>query len=163
MKVLRPIEEKDLSQFIQLATIANIGLTNLPKDKTLLEKKLYKSLASFSKHAATPQDEYYIFVLEDLETRSIVGISAIAAVAGEGSPLYFYKKEFIDNKSPIEQVVKKIPILAPISYVRGPTEICSLFLHPDYRQHGLGKLLSLEGFYLLPNNRSALLIASLPS
>ncbi len=149
MIILRPIHTTDEAQFIALSKLANIGLTSLPKDESRLQKKLQTSLDSFYKSVSLPGDEQYVFVLENCITHEIIGISAIMAATGGGEPLYFYKKEILITQSSIDQVTKKIPILSPLSYVRGPSEVCSLFLHPDFRHAGLGKLLSLGRFLFI--------------
>lgn len=130
MIILRPVREDDIAALLQLFEHAHLGLTSLPKEKSTLALKIQRSLLSFQKKVTEPTDEYYLFVLE--ESGSIVGISAIFATTGGGEPLYFFKKEIEE-----EQL-----LLTPVSYVRGPSELCSLFLHPDMRKKGVGKLLS---------------------
>jgi len=146
MIVLRPIKQGDLEDFVGLSELASIGLTSLPKDRHLLEKKVVHSMASFHKQVDVPRDELYLFALE--ENHRIIGISAIAASTG-GEPLYFYKRELLKTASALPSVVKEIPVLAPVSYIRGPSELCSLFLHPNVRHHGLGRLLSFGRFLFI--------------
>ena len=164
MMFLRPIEEKDQHQFIELVHLSHIGLTSLPKEKRILLDKLHTSLASFKKAVSFPHKEKYLFVLEDTTTNKIIGMSAIRATTGGDEPLYFYKKEVIDITSHLEHVVKKIPILTPISYVHGPSELCSLYLHPQFRKSGYGRLLSLARFLFIacfPERFTATLFAAL--
>src|SRR5581483_4915733 len=151
MMILRPIQKKDLEQVVRFASMADIGLTNLPNDARIFEERIHRSLQSFEKVVEKPENELYFFALEDTSTHAVVGVSAIYATTGGGEPLYFFRKETLIADSHLPQVNQKIPILSPISYVRGPSEVCSLFLHPDFRKHGTGKLLSLGRFFFIAN------------
>ncbi len=149
MIFLRPIKETDLEAFIALNKLSSIGMTSLPKDARLLEKKLYLSLDSFKKNVTNPENEFYLFALEDSQEHTIIGNSAIFATTGGGESLYFFQKETLHSPSTLDDVTKSLSLLTPISYIRGPSEICSLFLHPEKRKHGLGKLLSLARFHFI--------------
>ena len=76
---------------IRLAELSGSGITTLPKDKELLEKRLAWSSASFEKKVSFPSNEYYLFVLEDTETGHVIGTSAIEASTGHDTPFYSYK------------------------------------------------------------------------
>lgn len=149
MIYLRPIQKSDLEGLINLNALSSVGMTTFPKDRRILEQKVFHSTDSFQKLVTTPDDELYLFVLEDSQNHEIIGISAVFATTGQGEAHYFFRRETITSNSALEAVVKHIPTLAPISYLRAPSEICSLFLHPDKRKHGLGKLLSLGRFHFM--------------
>jgi arginine N-succinyltransferase len=149
MMYLRPIEARDLHDLIELNRLSGVGMTNFPKDPSILEQKIFHSQDSFAKEVLYPDKETYLFALMDPHLHKIVGISAIFATTGGGEPTYFYRREKVQVESPLSAVVKEIPLLSPISYVRGPSEICSLFLHPHYRKTGLGRLLSLARFHFM--------------
>lgn len=146
MIFLRAVQKRDLDDIIALSKKASLGFTTFPKDPKALEKKLLKSISSFQKEVEHPNDEFYLFALEDTVLHKVIGVSAIFATTGGGEPLYFFQKEDLAAQSSLPHVPKTIPILSPISYIRGPSELCSLFLHPDARAHGLGRLLSLGRF-----------------
>ncbi|MDB6081667.1 MAG: astA, partial [Chlamydiia bacterium] len=135
----------DLPELIELSTFASLGFTTFPKDPDLLEQKIMHSIASFEKNVEVPANECYLFALDDTQRKKIIGISAIFATTGGGGPLYFFRKESTSSNpfSTLPHIVQEIPILSPISYLHGPSELCSLFLHPEARAHGLGRLLSL--------------------
>lgn len=152
MYILRKIQEKDLGQFIELAFSAHAGITSLPKDKKTLEKKVHHSIDSFSKDVWAPQNELYLFVLENWETGKIVGISAIYSKTAVNSPSYYYRLSEIpplstDPKTPIQK------LLTLISFQNGHSENASLFLHRDHRKEGLGRLLSLSRYLFIASNR----------
>lgn len=134
MFIIRPIEEKDFDTYYRCAELAR-GMTSLPKDKIKLGTLLTRSLVSFSKNVNTPQDEYYLFVLEDRKTLEVCGVSAILATKGYHTPF------------PIYQVTEKK--LYPDFITKGPSELCSLYLFPTHRKGGLGKLLSLSRLHFI--------------
>ncbi|MBS0656049.1 MAG: arginine N-succinyltransferase, partial [Verrucomicrobia bacterium] len=149
MIIFRPIQYDDLPQFIHIASRAHLGFYTLPKSPKLLEHRIENSSASFQKEITTPGNELYLFAAVETDSNTLLGVSAIAATTGGNEPLYFFRKEYLDVPSHLPAVVKKIPLLTPISYVRGPSEICSLFVLPEYRHTGVGKLLSFARFFFV--------------
>lgn len=146
MIVIRPIARRDLDTYITLSLGSQINMLSMPKDVGLLEHQLDKSVDSFRDGVEVPDKESYLFVAEDTESHELVGVSGITATTGGNEPLYFYRIEYIDVVSNIEAVIKRIPVLNPVSYVRGPSEIGSLFVAPEFRSLGIGKLLSFSRF-----------------
>jgi arginine N-succinyltransferase len=151
MIIVRPIAESDYAHFLFLAQQAHLGFYTLPKEPTLVQKRMNHSLASFKKEVLSPDNELYIFVAEDAQTKELVGISAIASTTGGTDPLYFFRKEYQFINAPTAEVIKKLELLAPISYVRGPSELCSLFVLPNNRKTGCGRLVSLARFLFIAN------------
>src|SRR3954471_1470682 len=162
MLVFRPITLDDLPQLTELAAVAGIGLTTLPKDPQLLENRIVESRRSFerlatsSKSAAAgaesserPGGEIYLFVLEDLHTGRIVGTSAIVSKVGGFEPFYAYKIETTVAESETLNVRKEIKFLKLVTDHNGPCEIGSLFLAPEYRKEGNGRFLSLARFLFI--------------
>ena len=147
--VIRPIALHDLPAYIECAKSANFSFTTLPRDPVLAEKRLHISLESFQKNVVTPGDEFYLFVAENIETGAIMGISAISATTGGKDPLYFFRNESYSVSSQIDDIVRTIPILTPVSYVRSSSEICSLFVLAEYQKLGFGRLLSFSRFLFM--------------
>lgn len=140
MKVIRPIEKKDQESFERMAFTSGPGITNLPKDASLLKERIAHSIEAFNKTDNKLEDNFYIFVLEDLVTKQIEGTSGIRSKTGIKEPLFFYQKENIVLNSHS----KEIPILRPNSYLNGPSELIGLYLFPQNRKAGAGHLLSLS-------------------
>jgi len=63
--------------------------------------------------------------------------------------MFFYRLENIEQESFHSQTQQKIRIMRAVHYYDGPSEICSLYLKPDYRHGGLGRLLSLSRFLFI--------------
>ena len=146
MIVLRPARESDFTTIATMALESLIGVTTLPKDPILLERRLLHSCESFSAHPLRAGNELYLFVAEDLKHHEVIGISGIEATTGQDGPLYFFKRERYDTDSILEKVPKSIPILTPVSYLHGSSEVCSLFVTPRWRRCGVGTLLSIARF-----------------
>lgn len=149
MFVIRPISMKDLDALEGFAYTAALGLTSLPRNRQALEKRIGKSLSSFEKKVATPENEHYQFVLEDLSTGTVGGTCGVSSKTGVSTPNYYYKIDTIHTADSPLPIPKEIPILRVVSYRNGPSEIRALYLAPPYRQGGIGRLLSLGRFLFM--------------
>lgn len=151
MHLFRPVREGDLGRLVDLAAAAATagGLTTLPKDESFLGDRIDDSLRAFRPKVRQPGSEHYLFVLEDEASGTVVGTSGIAARVGGHDPFYSYeirRERFAHAPLKIE---KEMAVLHLRETHRGPTEIGSLFLPPDHRRGGLGRLLSLARFLFI--------------
>ncbi len=149
MLVLRPIKLDDLDQLLELATMTGFGLTTLPRDADLLRERILESDNSFERISKRPRGETYLFVLEDLKDGKIVGTCGIISKVGGFEPFYAYRVETSVHQSEMLSVRKEIQKLQLVVEHNGPSEIGSLFLHPGYRRHDNGRLLSLSRFLFM--------------
>lgn len=150
MYVIRSITANDGDNMFKLAMSATLGVTSLPKNRASLEKKLERTLKSFHTDITEPKNELYLFLLEDLATGNVGGICGIESVVGTENPTHFLR---IETNRPLEDAQHpEIKVLHPVTYINGPSEICSLFLMKDFRQSGLGKLLSFSRFLFIASN-----------
>lgn len=144
MLVIRPTREGDLDALETFALTAYTGITSLPKDRDLLRKKIAASKEAFSREVVHPRDEAYYFILEDEDNETFAGTSGIYGRSGWNQPLYFYRIETEMRQSDDRGRMRELKLLRPVHYQPGPTELVSLYLMPDYRKGGLGRLLSLS-------------------
>jgi arginine N-succinyltransferase len=162
--LFRAVQENDFERIYALALESGIGITTLPKDKKTLKTRIQKAIQSFSNPINEPYDEYYLFVLEDLDKKIIVGTAAIESVTGKRTPFYSYKW-FKEKKSHSALNISVIHEYLELSYDNeGKSEVCTLYLAPDYRHSGNGLLLSLARFlfmYHFPSRFSNSVIAEL--
>ncbi|MBI5250783.1 MAG: arginine N-succinyltransferase [Desulfomonile tiedjei] len=149
MLVIRPVETKDLDRLYELANLAGFGLTSLPKDEKVLKSRIVESVHSFAKPAEKPRGELYIFVLEDVEKGIVAGTSNILSKVGGFEPFYAYKIQTCVHESKILSIRKEIQSLLLVAEHSGPTEIGGIYLAPEYRKHGVGRLLSLFRFVFM--------------
>ena len=146
MLVIRPISLDDLDRLFELAGGTGYGLTSLPRDRELLHNKIVESQESFARIGRKPRGDSYLFVLEDLKTGKAVGTTGIISKVGGFEPFYAYKIETAIAESEALKVRKTIRFLKLVADHNGPCEVGSLFLLPEYRKDGNGRLLSLVRF-----------------
>lgn len=149
MLIVRPAALEDLDALETLAKQTGVGLTTLPPDRKLLRRRIKASLASFDKlveEPDSPAGEAYLFVMEDLAGSRIVGVCGIFSKTGGYEPFYSYRVETERFRSEQIGIDKEVPILKLHEDHNGPSEVGSLFLHPDYRRSGSGRFLQLVRF-----------------
>lgn len=154
MLVVRTAKLEDVEPLFDLIGRSELGLTTLTISKDKLGHRIKDSVQAFSREDARPAGQPYVFVMEDLTNGRIVGTSAIYSKVGGFQPFYSYKIENQVFESKQLGVRKEIPTLHLIEDHDGPTEIGSLFLHPDYWGNGHGRLLSLSRFLFMAEFRS---------
>lgn len=149
MVVLRPVSLADLDQLVALVAQAGFGLTTLPADANLLRQRIEGSVRGFEKLQQKPEGEPYLFVMEDLTTGKVVGTTGIFSKVGGFEPFYAYRVETSVHESKMLKVRKEIQTLHLYAEHDGPSEIGSLFLAPEYRGGGNGRLLSIGRFLFM--------------
>jgi len=153
MLLIRPIAMTDLDALSELATRTGFGLTTLPRDAELLGERIQESLASFDRMSRRPKGETYLFVMEDADAGKVVGTCGIVSKVGGFEPFYAYKIESEHFRSEMLNVDKQVQTLHLVMDHNGPCEIGSLFLSPEYRKGGSGRLLSLSRFVFMAMHR----------
>lgn len=138
---LRPVAPADLPALIELARGAGIGVTTLQPDAGRLARRIETSLRSFA-GACEPAHANYFFVLEDPASGRLAGTSGIAAAVGLEEPWYNYRVGMSVSSSREIGVYRQLQTLFLTNDLTGASELCSLFLHADYRGGGNGGLLS---------------------
>lgn len=154
MKVLRPIKATDFAALRTIAEESGPGFTSLPVDDEKLQSKITRSEDSFKKPVDCPTDEGYLFVLEDFETKTILGTTAIEAAVGMDTPLYHYYKSKSVHHSKTLNVYNTVEVLTMCNDYTGATEICTLFLRPDFRKGLAGRFLSRSRFLFMADHQS---------
>lgn len=153
MLVIRPITLDDLDALLDLTTLTGFGLTTLPHDRDMLRRRIKESQRAFDRmDEPTPHGEAYLFVMEDMHNGKIVGTTGVASKVGGFEPFYAYRVETAIIHSEMLKVRKEVRTLHLVTEHDGPSEIGSLFLHPDYRKGGNGWLLSLSRFLFMAEN-----------
>lgn len=152
MMLFRSACNKDLDAIHRLAEQSGVGMTTLPKDKELLKSRLEWSTNSYKKKGTKPDNEYYLFVLEDQKTKKIVGTSAIEARTGHETPFYSYKISKRTRICHSLNIRSDYEVLSLVNDNQGRTEICTLFLEPEYRKNHNGLLLSKGRFLFMAHH-----------
>ena len=153
MVFVRPVSMNDLETLIRLAGQASYGLTSLPADPDVLEKRITKSERSFASLAEEPGGETYTFVMQDRGTGEVIGTSSIVSKVGGFEPFYTYKLAVAVHESSALNIHREIPMLELIAQHSGPCEIGGLFMDPERRGHGNGRLMSLCRFLFVTERK----------
>lgn len=149
MLVVRPVEIADHKEILALAREAGIGFTSLPPDAKVLEAKIARSVKSFAGKADGKGEEAFLFVLEDVEKKKLVGTTGVIAHVGIRHPFYSYKLSTLVQASDDVGVYSQQRVLHMVNDYTGASEIGSLFLLPAYRKDGVGKFLSRCRYLML--------------
>lgn len=152
MLVIRPLQENDLDDLYAMAQKAGKGLTTLPADRDLLQRKINLARETFNQRCA-PEAGLYLFALEDTETKKAVGISGIQARVGLDEVFYNYRLSVTVNASKELGVHVRTPTLHLSNDMTDISEICSLLLSDEYQGGGNGLLLSRCRFMYLDEFR----------
>ncbi len=153
MFIIRPIKSSDLEGLMALLKVSGHGLTSLPKDEKIIANKILHSERSFEHRMDGPNGESYLFVMEEIFTGKLVGVSGLISKIGGFDPYYFYRLKTQKMYSKMLDVEKQIRTLHMEKIHSGPGEICSLFLAPDYRNSKNGRFLSLSRFLFMAEDR----------
>lgn len=152
MLLIRPLQENDLDDLYSMAQNAGKGLTTLPADRELLQRKIERTRESFNQRCA-PEAGLYLFALEETQSRKTVGISGIEARVGLEEVFYNYRLSVTVNASRELGVHVRTPTLHLSNDMTDTTEICSLLLDGNYQGGGNGLLLSRCRFMFLDDFR----------
>ncbi|MDC7707483.1 arginine N-succinyltransferase [Vogesella indigofera] len=148
MMVIRPVKASDLDGLMELARSAGVGLTSLPVNEERLSARIARSEKSFSGEADLAE-RGYVFVLEDTASGRVGGICALEAAVGLKEPWYNYRVGTIVHASEELDVYTRHETLFLSNDHTGYSELCTLFLHPDFRVNKNGGLLSKSRFLFL--------------
>ncbi len=148
MLVVRAIKEQDLDALMELTGQVTGGMTTLKADRAMLSHRIEVACASFAEEIAPPQRDY-VFVMEDTVGGRLVGVCAIKSAVGLDEPFYNYRIGTLVHSSKELNVFSRMDTLYLSNDLTGSAELCSLFLHPDYRNGSNGKLLSKSRFLFI--------------
>ncbi|MCV6590455.1 MAG: arginine N-succinyltransferase [Marinobacterium sp.] len=149
MMVIRPLRESDWPAFRALASKTGTGFTSLQDDDVQARGKFEAGLAGFQLSRNDDEEVLYLFVLEDTETGTIAGVCGIESAVGLGEPWYNYRLGTIRNTSRELNVSSQLQTLTITNDHTGHSEVCTLFLDPEYRHSKNGSLLSKSRFLFM--------------
>lgn len=148
MMIVRHAEHRDLDDIYQLATKAGTGLTSLPPNKDILSARIERTRNTLNGEASK-HEQGYLFVLEDQSNGRVVGVSALEVAVGLTEPWYNFHVGTQVHASKALNVYKVLPTLFLSNDHTGYSELCTLFLDPEYRHSNNGKFLSKIRFLFI--------------
>ena len=151
---VRAARAADLPALMDLARLTGGGFTNLPADAAALAERLAWSDASFARLDDAPDDELYILLLEQTATGRIGGCGMVFSRIGARWPLYSYKIGVLSQTSKALERTFSLPFLSLVTDHDGASEVGGLFLHPDLRTGGLGRLLARSRYLFVAQHRA---------
>lgn len=140
--IVRPAQVTDLPALRALVRQAGRGLNSLPANEERLTHRLRWAGRTFAEQVERA-DADYLFVLED-DDQQVIGVSALTGAVGMREPWYNYRVGLTVSASAGLGIQRHLPTLFLNNEMTGQSELCSLFLRPDHRLGGLGRLLSLS-------------------
>lgn len=149
MEVVRAVKIDDVDALYDLTRQADHGLTSLQIDRIRLHERVERSVFAFHRRSERPAGEPYVLVMEDLASSRLIGMCGVLAKTGGYEPIYAYRRVKSVRVCPQLGVENSVESLHLQRIHDGPSEIGSLFLLPEFRGSGRGRLLSLSRFALL--------------
>lgn len=153
LNIIRPIKRSDLDRLYEMAQQSGTGFTSLPSNLTLLENKIIASEKAFKRATADPLGDSYLFVLEEAQHNRVIGVCGIEAAVGLREPFYHYRIGTVVHASRELGVHNRFKTLYLCNDYTGCTEVCTLYLDPEYRQENNGALLSRCRFLFIAQFR----------
>ncbi len=150
---IRAATPGDLGALYELSKLTGGGFTNLPADKGTLEAKLAKSQEGFEREGENQDDDLFLFVLENVETKAIRGTCQVFGKVGNDVPFYSYRLSTLTQKSEALGRIFRNQTLSLCTDLEGSSEVGGLFLHPHERAGGLGMLLARSRYLFIKQHR----------
>ncbi|MBW3617440.1 MAG: arginine N-succinyltransferase [Proteobacteria bacterium] len=163
MLVVRPAGPADLDDLYELAVRSGRGFTSLPEHEPTLRERLRISELSFSGELP-PQECWYTLMLEDETEGEILGVSGVHAAVGLKRPFFSFRVVTLAQSSSIIGLRFDHRALVLVNECTGWTEVGSLFLKPERRKGGAGRLLAQSRYMLIgaePDRFAEMVLAEL--
>ena len=137
--LIRPFKLSDASALLELILESSGGLSSLQPRLDFLKDYIQTSINSFSGHYPLEKPHKYLLGMFEQPSGRLIGCSAVKTQIGIESPFINFDLQG-DGES---------QVLRASSRFKGATEVGSLFLHPDYRDSGLGRYLAKVRYHLI--------------
>lgn len=156
MLVVRPARPEDYDAFMGFAKRSGPGFTSLPEDEAVLRARLIKSEKTFASPDPSPDSDGGIYLLmierylaDGKKADRPFGCSAVKTNIGRDVPFFNFRINTIGQASKAAGQRFDMRALTMVNDYTGCTEVGTLFLEPEHRGDGAGKLLSLSRFMLM--------------
>ena len=148
--VMRPSRLDDLPALTELAELSGPGFTSLPVDPPILRERLQKSDDAFLGRLQRIEYGKYLLMMENAETGEVVGCSAVKAGTGIDQPFFNYRIITLAQASQAAGNLRfDMDALVLTNEYVGYTEVGTLFLKPDHRGGGAGRLAAQSRYLLM--------------
>ncbi|WP_166263205.1 arginine N-succinyltransferase [Marinobacter caseinilyticus] len=155
MWVVRPAQQEDLSDIVELASVLSARVSStVPKDKGKLAEKIDYSKRSLAGDQDVKGTERMLFVLVNTATGKVQGTAGIDARAGNGQPFYNYRQDALIHASHELKVSRRVEVLYPSHALTDRTLLCSLMIAPELRGTDAFELLSRSRLLFVARQRA---------
>jgi arginine N-succinyltransferase len=148
MLVVRPAGPDDFDDLYELAVRSGRGFTSLPEHEPTLRERLRTSDLSF-KGELPASERWYTLMLEDPSDGEVLGVSGVHAAVGVHRPFYSFRVVTLAQSSTAIGLRFDHRALVLVNECTGWTEVGSLFLKPERRKGGAGRLLRQSRYMLI--------------
>ncbi len=148
MLVVRPAGPADFDALMELAVLSGSGFTSLPEDEPTLRTRLEVSAQSFA-GAVAPLEAVYTLMLEDAADGAVIGVAAVKAAVGIKRPHFSFRVVTLAQNSTVINTRFDHKALVLVNECAGWSEVGSLFLRPERRKGGAGRLLAQSRYMLI--------------
>ena len=147
--VIRPSAPEDFEALMRLAELSGPGFTSLPVNEDLLRKRLYLSTQAFARDLERPQTGQFLMMVEDVDTGEVGGCCAVKAGVGVNYPFFNYRIITLAQASQAADRRFDMDALVLTNEFVDFTEVGTLFLQPDFRGNGAGRLAAQSRYLLM--------------
>ena len=144
MLIFRPVNFADLPGIEHLAVIAGNSMTTLPNNRDHLAELINSTKNALTNLSPEPSSQSYHFVIENNQSKDILGISGIEACVGSKTPFYSYYCDHVEHKSDQLQIQNTISTLRLTQDYDGASRLCTFYLSADHHCASALLLLSLS-------------------
>ncbi len=144
---IRPVRPEDFDQLRAFARVTGGGMTNLPDDDVALRDRIERAVASFLGGACKPGGEVYMTVLE--EDGKILGTAGVFSSIGLKEGFINYKLIDEVHYSAEYNRTTRRTVLMPSHDFTACAEVGMLFVSPEARRGGWGKLLARSRYLFI--------------
>jgi arginine N-succinyltransferase len=149
--IVRPAGPADFEALMELAVLSGPGFTSLPEHEPTLRERLELSRASFAGEL-NPLECWYTLMLEDAETGAIDGVAGVKAAVGLKRPFFSFRVVTLAQYSQQLKLRYDHHQLVLVNECAGWSEVGSLFVKPEKRQGGAGRLLAQSRYMLIASD-----------
>lgn len=140
----------DIDGLLEMIRSVSPGLTTLMVDPPQLLERIERSHFAFHRKSESIAGDPYVLVMQDESTGQLVGTATVYGRTGGYEPFYAYRVVITTHTSPQLGLYDRKRTSLHLQRIHdGPTEIGSLFLLPQFRGAGRGRLLSFSRFAMI--------------
>lgn len=161
---VRAASAADFAAFRTLRAAAGAGFTSLMVDDEALSSRLTQTSRAFAAPITAPGGERYWLALEHRPTGAVVGCAGVKSRIGDTPPFFNFRILQIAQASVSADRRFDTNVLILVNEFTQSSEVGSLFILPEHRAGGVGRMLAQSRYLLMaaePQRFSPTVVAEL--